>query len=116
MAAGLPVVSFDSKNNRNILGDAGIYAYDDKVENLAEKIIWAVENTKEVKELGVIGKKRVELLFSWDKIIKNTANAFDILISKQNKYKCVPILYYPIVAITYVHVEDIFVFEFLPVI
>lgn len=62
--AGLPVVCFDGKNNRRFLEEGGIYASDDKVENLAGKIIGAVENPDESKRLGELNKKRVEEVFS----------------------------------------------------
>ncbi|MBN1383986.1 MAG: glycosyltransferase, partial [Elusimicrobia bacterium] len=35
MGAGLPVVCFEGKNNRRFLGENGIYAADDRIENLA---------------------------------------------------------------------------------
>ncbi|MCJ7666511.1 MAG: glycosyltransferase [Actinobacteria bacterium] len=79
MGAGLPVVCFDGKNNRRFLGDGGIYASDDKVENLAGKIIWAVENPGEAKKLGAKNKQRVEEVFSWNNSIKNTVEVFEKL-------------------------------------
>jgi len=69
MGAGLPVVCFEGKNNRRFLGEGGIYAADNKIENLAEKILWAVENPEEV--------------FSWNNSIKATVEAFSKLISER---------------------------------
>ena len=83
MGAGLPVVCFEGKNNRRFLGEGGIYAADDRVENLAEKMIWAVKNSKEAEKLGELNKKRVEKVFSWNKSIKDTVEAFERLISKR---------------------------------
>ncbi len=85
MGAGLPVVCFDSKNNRRFLGDAGIYANGDKVENLAEKIIWALNNAEKTKALGARNKKRVEEVFSWNNSIKETVRVFNNLIFKEIK-------------------------------
>jgi len=82
MGAGLPVVCFEGKNNRRFLGEGGIYAADDRVENLAEKMIWAVKNSKEAEKLGELNKKRVEKVFSWNNSIKDTVEAFEKLISK----------------------------------
>jgi len=39
MGAGLPVVCFDSKNNRKFLGDGGVYTKDDSIENFADRIV-----------------------------------------------------------------------------
>jgi len=82
MGAGLPVVCFESKNNRRFLGEGGIYAADNRVENLAEKMIWAVKNSKEAEKLGELNKKRVEKVFSWNNSIKDTVEAFEKLISE----------------------------------
>lgn len=76
MGAGLPVVCFDGKNNRRFLEDNGIYAADNKIEDLARKMIWAVENPEEAKSLGDKNKQRVEEVFSWNNSIKDTVEAF----------------------------------------
>jgi len=82
MGAGLPVVCFEGKNNRRLLGEGGIYAPDDKIENLAAKMVWAVENPDEAKRMGELNRKRVEEVFSWNNSIKTTVEAFEKLISK----------------------------------
>jgi len=81
MGAGLPVVCFDGKNNRRFLEDGGIYAAGNKIENLAGKMIWAVENPGEAKKLGEKNKQRVEEVFSWNNSIKDTVEAFKMLAS-----------------------------------
>jgi len=82
MGAGLPVVCFEGKNNRRFLGEGGIYAVDDKVENLAAQVIWAVENPDGAKRLGELNRKRVEEVFSWNNSIKTTVEAFEKLTAK----------------------------------
>jgi glycosyltransferase involved in cell wall biosynthesis len=82
MGAGLPVVCFEGKNNRRFLAKGGIYAADDKVENLAAQIIWAVENPREAGKLGESNKKRVEEVFSWDNSIKDTVEVFEKMVSR----------------------------------
>ncbi len=85
MGAGLPVVCFDSKNNRKFLGNGGIYAPDDIIENLAEKMLWAIENPEEAKKLGRMNKKRVEEVFSWNNSIRDTVAVFEELVAKREK-------------------------------
>ena len=87
MGAGLPVVCFEGKNNRRFLGENGIYAADDRIENLADKIIWAIENPGKAKELGSLSKERVEEVFSWNNSIKDTVEAFESLVSKKTPRK-----------------------------
>jgi len=87
MGAGLPVVCFEGKNNRRFLGENGIYATDDRIENLADKIIWAIENPGKAKKLGSLSKERVEEVFSWNNSIKDTVEAFKSLVSKRTLRK-----------------------------
>jgi glycosyltransferase involved in cell wall biosynthesis len=86
MGAGLPVVCFDSQNNRRFLEDGGIYAAENKIENLAGKMLWAVENLDQAKILGGMNKERVEKVFSWNNSIKDTVEAFRGLIQKKVKH------------------------------
>ena len=60
-----------------------IYAADDKVENLAAQMVWAVENTEKARKLGDLNKKRVEEVFSWNNSIKDTVKAFENLTAKK---------------------------------
>jgi glycosyltransferase involved in cell wall biosynthesis len=85
MGSGLPVVCYDSKNNRRFLEDGGIYAQEDSVGALAEKILWAVENPEKSKELGAKNRNRVEEVFSWNNSIKDTVDAFAMLMKKYYK-------------------------------
>jgi glycosyltransferase involved in cell wall biosynthesis len=85
MGAGLPVVCFEGKNNRRFLGEGGIYAPGDRVENLAGKIIWAVENPEEAEKLGKLNKKRVDEVFSWNNSIKATVDAFEKMIHASSR-------------------------------
>ncbi len=82
MGAGLPVVCYEGKNNRRFLGENGIYAEDSRLENLAGRIIWAIQNMDKAKKLGELNKKRVEKVFSWNNSIKETVEAFKKLILK----------------------------------
>jgi glycosyltransferase involved in cell wall biosynthesis len=81
MGAGLPVVCFEGKNNRRFLGEGGIYAPDDKIENLAAKMVWAIENPDKARKLGDLNRRRVEEVFSWNNSIKDTVEAFERLVS-----------------------------------
>jgi len=85
MGAGLPVVCFEGKNNRRFLGEGGIYATDDKIENLAAKMVWAIENPDKARRLGQLNKERVEEVFSWNNSIKVTVEAFEKLTSKKSR-------------------------------
>ncbi len=68
MAAGLPVVVFDTPINRFMLGDYGIYAKFKDVKDLAEKLLWVINNMDSSMRLGRMLHRRLVEHFSWDAI------------------------------------------------
>jgi glycosyltransferase involved in cell wall biosynthesis len=65
MGAGLPVVCFDRKNNRDYLEEGGVYAKDISAKALAEKILEVSSDTEKFKYFGMINKNLAKNL-SWD--------------------------------------------------
>jgi glycosyltransferase involved in cell wall biosynthesis len=65
MGAGLPVVVFDTQNNREYLGEGGVYSRDYSTSGLARTLIGLIRNLPEQKRLGVMNRKRAEQ-FSWE--------------------------------------------------
>lgn len=65
MAAELPVVVFDSRVNREILGDLGIYAKPGDVSSLAEKIESLLLEKELRRNLGRKLRERVSRKYSW---------------------------------------------------
>lgn len=66
MGAGLPVLCFDTPNNRYMLGDSGYYAVPGSVEQLADHIEALANGPREGLERGGLGRQRVMDRFSWD--------------------------------------------------
>jgi glycosyltransferase involved in cell wall biosynthesis len=66
MGAGLPVVCFDSINNRNFLGETGIYAVSGDSDDLAEKILILLNDKTKCDDFGEKNKRRVSEQFSWN--------------------------------------------------
>jgi glycosyltransferase involved in cell wall biosynthesis len=66
MAAGLPVVCFDKKNNREYLGDGAYYSQDFTSTGIADGILYFFKNQAEIKKKGDYNKERIKS-FSWDK-------------------------------------------------
>ena len=66
MACGLPTVVFDTPVNRELLGDAGVYASFDDSGDLATRLAWLMENKDERDRLSRLVRKRSELQHSWD--------------------------------------------------
>ncbi len=66
LGAGLPVVCFDTPNNRNYLGDGGTYAAEKTSDSLAEAIVTLARNRESWDHIGRANRLRAEG-FTWDK-------------------------------------------------
>lgn len=66
MGVGLPVICFDTLNNRQMLGNSGYYASSGSAEQLADCIEALVKCPQEGRERGALGRHRVMEKFSWD--------------------------------------------------
>ncbi len=77
MGAGLPIVCFDSVNNRKLLDGSGVYADSGNVEDLAGKIVDVLSDDSLARSIGENNKKRVNELFSWDVNGKKLTQIYD---------------------------------------
>jgi glycosyltransferase involved in cell wall biosynthesis len=66
MAYALPVVLFDLKEGRRIAESAALYASPDDAIDFAEKIIRLLNSESLRRELGELGRRRVEDRLNWD--------------------------------------------------
>ena len=67
MGAGLPVVCFESVNNRYYLAENGVFAKPRDPSDLAEKIFQILINDEVAITIGQANQKRVFEKFSWTK-------------------------------------------------
>lgn len=65
MAMGMTTVSFDTKVSREILGDAGVYAKVGDKDDLADKILYCIENQEECSAIGRKARERAVETLSW---------------------------------------------------
>ena len=83
MAVGLPCVVFDTKTNKEILGDTGIYAkYNDR-NSFIQKLIYLLQNEKALKKYGQLSRKRVLDNYTWDKTFSNFIPIYKQLIKSK---------------------------------
>jgi glycosyltransferase involved in cell wall biosynthesis len=75
MAAGLPVVCFDTENNKKFLGDPGYYARDFSALAFARTIMAAVED-KEAASRGALGRDRIRAQYSMEGLGRRLALAY----------------------------------------
>ncbi len=79
MAAGLPVVCFDTANNRKFLHDLGFYAPEISAESFAHTIIAAIED-KEAASRGIQGREIIRSTYSMNKVGEGLATAYNQLV------------------------------------
>lgn len=67
LACGLPTVAFDTPGNKEMLGEAGVYAEYGECSDLAAKLSWLAANREERIRLRTLGLAQVEQQHSWDR-------------------------------------------------
>lgn len=75
MAAGLPVVCFDTENNRKFLGNPGYYARDSSALAFARAILSAVED-KQAASRGARGRDHIRAQYSMKGLGRRLALAY----------------------------------------
>lgn len=71
MAAGLPVIAFETTVNKDILGGLGIYVKNQTKESLSKKIEKVTMNPSSFRNRGKKGKEVVKEQYSWDSNIQD---------------------------------------------
>jgi glycosyltransferase involved in cell wall biosynthesis len=64
MAAGLPVVCFDTANNRSLLAECGYYADPGSDESLAETVVHVLEDQETARRKADSGRERIRQRYS----------------------------------------------------
>ena len=82
MSAGLPIVCFDTQNNRHYLGEGGSFAEKISAKTLTEKIIRLTDDKTERKKKGALNQKKAQE-FSWSKTGKKLDQIYNQLINKK---------------------------------
>jgi glycosyltransferase involved in cell wall biosynthesis len=83
MACGLPTVAFENSINREVLGDAGVYAEMGKSVSLAEGILQLLRNPGLRSALGKLGRTRVVENFSWDAVAKRLLVCYEKVLAER---------------------------------
>lgn len=79
MAMGLPTIAFERDVSKSILKSTGIYAKFNDSLDLAEKIIWAINNTSECKNIGIMARERAVKYLSWIEVGKKIESVYKVL-------------------------------------
>jgi len=87
MACGLPVICSDSGGNSELVihGVTGfLVSPENSPAEIAEHIMWLIDNPGKAKEMGLAGRKRIEEDFSTTNMIKSYLGIYDELACKSN--------------------------------
>lgn len=79
MAMGLPTVAFNRGTSREILGETGIFAKLNDSQDLAEKILYLLENKEEAKILGEKARQRAVANLSWQAVGERIDRVYSII-------------------------------------
>jgi glycosyltransferase involved in cell wall biosynthesis len=66
MAFAKPIVTFDLKESRVSAAGAAVYAKPGSIADMAEKIVALLADEQQRKEMGAIGRSRIENELAWD--------------------------------------------------
>lgn len=66
LACGLPCVVFDTPVNREILGDAGVYARLGDADDFADKLESLMAEPRKLTQLAAMGREKAVMEHSWD--------------------------------------------------
>jgi len=66
MVYGLPVVAFDLRETRRIVGSGGLYASRGDIDGFTDCIEMLLDNPQIRQRLGAVGKRRVRSTFAWE--------------------------------------------------
>lgn len=78
MGAGLPVICFDTQNNREYLGEGGAYVQEATPVGLADAIGKLIVSSDLRAEKGTMNRKRAEM-FSWERSAKQLEEIYQKL-------------------------------------
>jgi len=82
MASELPTVVFDTKVNREILGDLGVYAKLDNPTSFAEGIGSLLSEERVRRRLGISLRERVIKNYSWKSVGKKIMEVYQELLAR----------------------------------
>jgi glycosyltransferase involved in cell wall biosynthesis len=82
MAFALPVVAFDLRETRFSAGDAAVYATPNDVGELAQLLVDLIDDEPRRREMGTVGRARVEQELAWDHQAPRYVEVYESLIAR----------------------------------
>jgi glycosyltransferase involved in cell wall biosynthesis len=80
MAAGIPMVAFDSKETRYSADGAALLVQPGDIKGYSVALKHLINNPEMRQQMGQAGFKRVKEELNWEKAAKNLKNAYESLV------------------------------------
>jgi glycosyltransferase involved in cell wall biosynthesis len=77
MALGKPIVQFDLTEGRYSAADASLYAERNNAHDLADKVLYLLENPEKRRQMSEIGRSRILNELSWDHTSRALIDGYD---------------------------------------
>jgi len=88
MGLAVPMITSDIQENLYAVGDTALSFKQGDIEDLREKLQFALDNPEEMKRLGKAGQERTQEVFNWDKCAHDYEALFlELLEGKQSPSK-----------------------------
>ena len=85
LACGLPVVAFDNRVNREILGDVGVYVPRGDGAGFARALGGLADDAERRAELGRRGREHAENELSWDRAAADLIDLYEELLAERQR-------------------------------
>jgi len=69
MSYGTPCLASDIPENREVVGDAALLFRNKDVDDLERQLTWALSNVEATVKLAAKGRRRVQELFTWERVV-----------------------------------------------
>jgi len=84
LASGLPVVATKVGGVPEVIddGENGFLVSPMDHQGLADKVLYLLENSDHAREMGFMGRKRVEERFSWHEVAKQVLEVYNEVLAR----------------------------------
>ena len=83
MSCGTPVLASDIPPNKEALGGLGLTFENKNVQDLQNKLEWALNNPQALREMGVKLQERVMREYDWDTVVKRTEELYEAELARK---------------------------------
>jgi glycosyltransferase involved in cell wall biosynthesis len=85
MSYGIQCLASDIPENLEVVGDAGLLFRNKDVDDLEQRLDWALSNADATAKLAVKGRQRVQALFTWERVVDQLEALYKRVYEAQQK-------------------------------